>query len=193
MYIYSIVSLPREWIQEIKCMMTVYSTHGLFLTCTQSLVCIYATYRYLIFTQYTSNLFIEPLAKTLRNPYLLGGPASCLWWWIPIHYGPQPGTNCPTLQLSPLSHPSALITLFTKTTSTITVFWVRDKYVCVRIQTGIGIGIGLDLGTRTSIGVRIRIWIRIPIPILMRTRICIRIHIHILIPVPITIPLPTYT
>ncbi len=26
----SSVSLPREWIQEIKRMMTVYSTHGLF-------------------------------------------------------------------------------------------------------------------------------------------------------------------
>jgi hypothetical protein len=33
-----IVSLPREWFQEIKHMMTVYSTHGLFLTCTQELV-----------------------------------------------------------------------------------------------------------------------------------------------------------
>jgi hypothetical protein len=28
------VSLPREWIQEIKRMIMVYSTHGLFLTCT---------------------------------------------------------------------------------------------------------------------------------------------------------------
>ncbi len=34
------VSLPREWIQEIKRMMTVYSTHGLFLTCTQRF-CLY--------------------------------------------------------------------------------------------------------------------------------------------------------
>jgi hypothetical protein len=29
------VSLPREWIHEIKCMTTVYFRHGLFLTCTQ--------------------------------------------------------------------------------------------------------------------------------------------------------------
>jgi hypothetical protein len=29
------VSLPREWFQEIKHMMTMHSTHGLFLTCTQ--------------------------------------------------------------------------------------------------------------------------------------------------------------
>jgi hypothetical protein len=28
------VSLPREWFQEIKRMMMVHSTHGLFLTCT---------------------------------------------------------------------------------------------------------------------------------------------------------------
>ncbi len=27
--------LPQEWIQEIKHMMPMYSTHGLFLTCTQ--------------------------------------------------------------------------------------------------------------------------------------------------------------
>ncbi len=32
---YVCLSLPREWFQEIKRMMTVHSTHGLFLTCTQ--------------------------------------------------------------------------------------------------------------------------------------------------------------
>jgi hypothetical protein len=34
------VSLPREWFQEIKRMITVHSTHGLFLTCTQG-SCLY--------------------------------------------------------------------------------------------------------------------------------------------------------
>jgi hypothetical protein len=35
-----VVSLPREWFQEIKRMMMVHSTHGLFLACTQE-SCLY--------------------------------------------------------------------------------------------------------------------------------------------------------
>ncbi len=87
--------------------------------------CLYTTYSYFIFT----HNFIEPLAKTMKNPYLLGGPASCSWWKIRIHSVPLSGNNCPTLwllPLSPLSHPSVHITLFTMPTSTVTVFYVWD-------------------------------------------------------------------
>ncbi len=75
-----------------------------------------------IFTQYTINQYlhnvqtviIEPLAKLINNPDLLGGPVFCSWWQNLIHSGPLPGSNCPTLwllHLSPLSHPPAHITL----------------------------------------------------------------------------------
>jgi hypothetical protein len=59
-----------------------------------------------IFTMYRQ-LLIEPLVEIIRNPNLLGGPISCSWWLIPIHSGPLPGSNCPTLwllTLSPFSH-----------------------------------------------------------------------------------------
>jgi hypothetical protein len=64
--------LPRGWIQEIKHMMTVHSTHGLFLTCTQILF---------VFTQYTDVQYshnkqaisFEPLATNKEaNTYLEG-------------------------------------------------------------------------------------------------------------------------
>jgi hypothetical protein len=97
------VSLPREWFKEIKRMMTVHSTHGLFLTCTQEfhlylhnivLINIYST-------QCTCSI-IEPLAKNNKEPQL-GGPVSCSWGQISIHSGPLSGNNCPTLLLLPLS------------------------------------------------------------------------------------------
>ncbi len=121
-YIY-IVSLPREWFQEIKRMMTVHSTHGLFLTCTQE-SCLY------IFTQCTISRYLHNVCtsnhyrtpcKSNKEPNLLGGQVSCSWWQIPIHSGPLPGSNCPTLWLfHPFPTLSAHITLFTTTTSTIT-------------------------------------------------------------------------
>ncbi len=40
---------------------------------------------------------IKPLAEIIKHQDLLGGPISCSWWWIPIHSGPLPGSNCPTL------------------------------------------------------------------------------------------------
>ncbi len=87
-----------------------------------------------VFTQHTDlnihtiyKQFYQTPCKTIRNPYLLGGPASCSWWWIPIHPGLQSGNKWPTLWLSPLSHPIAHITLFTKTTSIIAVFFVQDN------------------------------------------------------------------
>jgi hypothetical protein len=88
-------------------MITVHSTHGLFLTYTQE-SCLYLHSVQLvdIYTVYKKSL-IEPPAKVQNNPNLLGRPVSCSWWRIPIHSGPLPGCNCPTLwllPLSPLSH-----------------------------------------------------------------------------------------
>ncbi len=65
-------------------------------------------------------LLSKPLARKIKNPDLLWGPAACSWWLI--HSDPLSGNNCPTLwllPLSPLSCPSVRITLFTMTTSTI--------------------------------------------------------------------------
>ncbi len=71
------VLLPREWFQEIKRIITVNSTHGLFLTCTQEshsylrnvqLIDAHTMYR---------QLLIKPLARKIKNPDLLGGPVSC--------------------------------------------------------------------------------------------------------------------
>jgi hypothetical protein len=47
---------------------------------------------------------IKPLEKWKRNPYLLGGPASCSWWRIPIHPGPLSSNNYSTLGSCPI-HP----------------------------------------------------------------------------------------
>jgi hypothetical protein len=86
-----------------------------------------------VFTQQTVNvqaILLNPLQKTIRNPYLLGKPASCSWWQIPIHSSPLSSNNYPTLWLffAPFTSfpPTAYITLFTMTTSTITVFFVWD-------------------------------------------------------------------
>ncbi len=70
--------------------------------------------------------------KRKENPKLPGSPLFCLWWQIPIHSGPLPGSNCPPLDsdpLQPFPTPSAFspITLLTTKTSTITVFFVWDN------------------------------------------------------------------
>jgi hypothetical protein len=52
-----IVSLPQEWFQEIKRMMVMHSTHGLFLTCTQISF---------IFTQCTVNQYLHNV-QTIVN------------------------------------------------------------------------------------------------------------------------------
>ncbi len=123
-----IVSLPREWIQEIKHMMMMYSTHGLFSTCTQKIS--------FVFTRQTSWYLHNIQAISLKtpmhqhsNPALLSWRASFSWWRIPINPGPLSGNNCPTpwlLPLSSLPHPTVHITLFTKRTSPIPVFLVRN-------------------------------------------------------------------
>ncbi len=83
----------------------VHSTYGLFLTCTQEshLYLLYTTYSYLVFTKCTYS-FIEPLAKIIMNPYLLGGPVSCLWGWIPIHLVPCLVATAPPFGFCPF-HP----------------------------------------------------------------------------------------
>jgi hypothetical protein len=71
------VLLPQGRIQEIKCMMLVYFTHGLFLTCTQKSHFInrsfIAIFRYSILSRPTP-------CTSIRQPplYLLGEPASLL-------------------------------------------------------------------------------------------------------------------
>ncbi len=65
-----------------------------------------------VFTQHTNNQYshnVQPilshtLQKTIENPHLLRGPASCSWWQIPFHPGPLSGNNCPTLGFCPF-HP----------------------------------------------------------------------------------------
>ncbi len=126
------VSLPRERFQEIKPMMVMHSMHGLFLTCTQkSCLYLHNVHSVNVYTMYRQSL-IEPLAEIMKIPYLRGGPVSCSWCRIPIRSGPLPGSNCPPFNSYPLHSfptPSARVTLFTTTTSTITVFFIWDIYL----------------------------------------------------------------
>jgi hypothetical protein len=69
------VSLPLEWIQEIKRMMTVYSIHGLYLTCRQRSCWYLHKIQILDITQCT--VFLSNPLQNNKNPYLLGGLASC--------------------------------------------------------------------------------------------------------------------
>jgi hypothetical protein len=112
------VSLPREWFQENKRMVWfIFNLHP-----RVSFVFIQRTVDQYLHNVHTCS-FIEPLAKIIRTP-------TCSLGQIPIHSGPLSSNNCPTLWLLPLSpftHPSAYITLFTMTTSTITGFFVRDS------------------------------------------------------------------
>jgi hypothetical protein len=120
LFLNTIVSLPREWFQEIKRMMVMHSTHGLFLSCTHNLIYIYITYN--------QSLIKTPCQgkKEQENPNLLA------WCESPSTLVPCLLATAPPLDaepLSPLSHPFSPITLFTTTTSTIKVFFVRENYV----------------------------------------------------------------
>jgi hypothetical protein len=117
-----IVSLPREHLQEIKRMMML-TTHGLFLTCTQKL------YLY-IYTTHHQLVGPEPLVKMIKgNPTYLEG--QCF-----THGGESPSTLVPCLAAtahpllsippSPPSHPLGPQKNVTMTTSTITVFFIRN-------------------------------------------------------------------
>ncbi len=111
--------------------MTVHSTHGLFLTCSQEshlhlhniqLINIYTIHR---------QLLIKHLAR-IKNPDLLGGPSSSSWWRIPIYFIPLPSSTAPPFgpcPFHPFPLPSALITVFTTMTSTIMVFFIWDTYI----------------------------------------------------------------
>jgi hypothetical protein len=70
-YMVHTVSLPREWIQESKCMITVNSTHGLFLTCTQkSHLYLHSIKVFNIHIMY-KQLYLTLCKKTKRNPTYL--------------------------------------------------------------------------------------------------------------------------
>jgi hypothetical protein len=65
-----VVSLPRERFHEIKCMMTVHSTHGLFLTCTQcSQLYLHNIQIINIYIMYRQNHYRTP-CKSNREPRL---------------------------------------------------------------------------------------------------------------------------
>ncbi len=88
--LYRNVSLSRGRFQEIKHMMMMLTTDGLFLTCTQNSI--------FLFTQHIIIYLGQPPCKKLqRKPRLLGRPTFYSWWPIRIHSGPLPGSNCPPL------------------------------------------------------------------------------------------------
>ncbi len=126
------VSLPRVWVQKIKCMPVTYLTHGLFLTCTQKYQCIYKL-GIAIFTECTATFIrTNPLPQQQSNPaYLLGEPASLL---VVTNTHPPLSLICQQLSrplaFTPLalSCPTVWMTLFTWTTSTILVVLIRDSY-----------------------------------------------------------------
>ncbi len=74
------VLLPREWIQEIKRMMMMYFTHGLFLTCTQKISFVFTGHvsRYLqMYNNFQSKK--NPCFNKVTPYYLLGEPPFCSW------------------------------------------------------------------------------------------------------------------
>ncbi len=82
MFLNLLVSLPRERLYQIKRMITVQSTHGLFLTCTQKFFCIYITYNWSSFKPPCEKLK-EPLTYLEGRSFALGGESpstlvSCL-------------------------------------------------------------------------------------------------------------------
>ncbi len=78
------VSLPRVWVQEIKCMPVMYFTHGLFLTCTQKSCFIYKSC--IAICQNLQQFWPEPTPcignKTTPFTYLKS-QLLCSWWRIP--------------------------------------------------------------------------------------------------------------
>ncbi len=70
------VSLPRGRIQEIKCMLLVHLTHGLFLTWTQNLIILEIIY-YNIYMLFNASVNPAPCFP-LPHVYLLGESTSLL-------------------------------------------------------------------------------------------------------------------
>jgi hypothetical protein len=80
------------------------------------------------------NNFIKPLEKG-KKPLLTWRASFLLEFASPLV--PCQVTTAAPMTLAPahpFSHPSAHITLFTRTTSTITVFFVRDKNISKKIK-----------------------------------------------------------
>ncbi len=113
----NIVSLPQGKIQEIKRLLLVYPTHGLFLTWTQKSHYIYSSHVFnTIFTRHVMYHPTQPL--TSRNsPYFtyLENQLLFSWWRIPIHPCLWSANNCPTVCFAPLtlSCPTVQVTFFT--------------------------------------------------------------------------------
>ncbi len=109
------VSLLRVWAQEIKHMMVVYLTHGLFLTCTQKIMCIYKSciMIYTYTNKQQSSRKVTPCANKITLLNLLGEPASLL---VVTNLHPPLSLVCQQLShpfaFTPLtlSHPTVHIT-----------------------------------------------------------------------------------
>jgi hypothetical protein len=77
--------------------------------------------------------FVEPLEKQKGTPTYLEGQFVAHGDEFPSSLVPCLVTTAPPLTLAPFhpfSHPSAHITLFTRMTSTITVFFLWDNKFC---------------------------------------------------------------
>jgi hypothetical protein len=105
-------SLPWGRIQEIKRMLLVHLTHGLFLTWTQKSHYIHSSY----FTTFTCHILSYPTQPlTFHNiPYFTYLENQLLFscWRIPIHPCLWSANNCPTPCFAPLtlSQPTVYIT-----------------------------------------------------------------------------------
>jgi hypothetical protein len=118
-------------------MIVVYLTHGLFLTCIQKITCIYKSCIAIYIQMYNNPLEkITPCANKITQLYLLWEPASLL---VVTNSHPPLSLVCQQLShplaFNPLtlSHPTVHITLFTWTTSTISVIFVQDTYHLLKL------------------------------------------------------------
>jgi hypothetical protein len=81
--IFVIVSLPREWFQEIKRMMMLHSTHGLFFYLHTRISFIFTHAQLYDTYKMSRQLLLNPL-QIIKNPDWLRRPDFCSWWRIPI-------------------------------------------------------------------------------------------------------------
>jgi hypothetical protein len=101
--IYIIVSLPWEWIQEIKCMMTVYSTNCLFISCTQkSHLYLHSTQIFNIHIVY-KQFYCTPCKNNKKTPTYLEGQLLARSDEFPSTLVPYLVTTAPPLAFAPLT------------------------------------------------------------------------------------------
>jgi hypothetical protein len=120
------VSLPRDGSKKL---MTVHSTHCLFLTCTQESPLYLHNVKLIDSHTMHRQLVIKSLEK-IKNPNLLGRASFLLM----VAKFPSPLVPClvstapsfDSYPFHPFPTPSAHITLFTTTTSMMMVFFVHD-------------------------------------------------------------------